>query len=673
LAARLVGNDLGNRLRANAAEAAADTLSGGASNDTLYGFGGADSLIGGAGSDHLDGGTGNDTLAGGAGNDRYYVDSLLDRIVESVAGGFDALFSNVWTDLRLAGALQVEGLVYTGVEAATLHGNDLGNNLASRSAADDTLEGGAGNDTLSGGGGADVLRGGTGDDVYLVGDGDLVEEVADEGIDSLRGTATSLAVGALATTVENLYYTGTAAASLVGNGFDNLMSGSTGNDTLTGAAGADSLVGGAGPDRLVGGAGDDRYWVDHLSDRVFETAGGGLLDVVFASSDASLARRANVEALVLQGSAWLAEGSTRNDILVGQAGDNLLLGGAGADTLSGLGADAVSTGSASDVVDGGDGNDVLLAVDFSSAAGARETSLLGGAGNDLYVLGTETGSCSGLDTGGTDTALLLASGSIEALQGVDNVYLLGANASLDARAREAIDRVLAALDPGAVFDGGAGVAANAVGNELANRIVGNALDNALWGRAGNDTLAGGAGRDTLVGESGTDSLVGGLGDDDYFLDAEDSVVELDGEGYDVLNSATITSLDGYAHVEGLLYLGTASVNLHRGVGNTSNDLLAGGSGQDTVAGYAGADTLAGGAGNDSLVGGNDDDVLAGRSRHGHAAWRRRRRRVARRCWRRQPAWRLGRRCAGGRGGRRPAPRRRIGGNRRRGDGRPAVG
>lgn len=642
-AARLVGNALGNALRASSTAATADTLSGGGGHDSLHGFAGDDSLLGGDGNDRLDGGTGNDVLAGGAGDDRYYVDSLADRIVESVKGGFDTIQSAVWTDLRLAGARQVEGLAYTGTAAASLHGNAMANALTSQSTGNDTLEGHEGNDTLSGGGGADVLRGGTGNDFYLVGAGDVVEEQEGEGIDTLQGTRTSLATSAFATTIENLLYTGAAAASLVGNALDNLMAGSTGNDTLSGAGGADSLVGGTGSDslvggdgddllyggglrgttiasgrvadastdRLVGGAGNDRYWIEDGLDRAIEAASGGTFDVIYATADASLAHHAYVEALVLQGGAWLAQGSTGNDVLVGHQGGNHLEGGAGADTLSGQSDVATAGGTQSDVVDGGSGSDVLLAVDFAGGTQAREALLLGGAGNDLYVLGTDTGNCSGFDSGGADTALLLESGSIEAIDGVENVYLRGASASLDARAQEAIARVYTALHPGGTFGGSFSAAADATGNALANRIVGNALDNALRGEEGDDTLIGAEGGDTLTGGAGTDSLVGGLGDDEYFLEAGDVATELEGQGYDVLNSASITTLDGLLHIEGLRYLGSASVNLHRGAANTSDDLLAGGSGHDTVRGHGGADTLSGGAGNDTVDGGAGQDHVQG--------------------------------------------------------------
>jgi Ca2+-binding RTX toxin-like protein len=44
-----------------------------------------------------------------------------------------------------------------------------------------------------------------------------------------------------------------------GNGLDNLIIGSAGNDTLNGGGGADTLVGGLGRDVLIGGAGADTF------------------------------------------------------------------------------------------------------------------------------------------------------------------------------------------------------------------------------------------------------------------------------------------------------------------------------------------------------------------------------------------------------------------------------
>jgi Ca2+-binding RTX toxin-like protein len=650
VAAQLKGNSLGNVIKSNSAATVNDTLYGGGGNDSLFSYAGNDSLIGDSGDDSLDGGTGNDMMIGGTGNDTYVIDAAGDRVFDYLNAGFDTIRSALFKDLRVAWTKDIEGLTWTNATtAATLHGNKLGNAITSLASGNDTLNGYEGNDTLEGGGGTDSLVGGLGNDQYRVSNNDVVKELVGEGIDTFVGAKTDISVttNLYSTTIENLFYTGSAASAIKGNALDNLLSGGTGNDTVTGGDGNDSLVGSTGGDSLSGGNGEDRlyggglvgfeeaggyvadavrdtlaggagnddYVIDSELDVISEATNGGTLDVVFSSIDNSLARYANVEALVLsQGSAaWFGQGGAGNDIIVGNGGSNYLDGGSGNDTLSGNGA---STGfGGSDVIEGGAGNDVLVDFDFNSfISGFEETSLFGGAGNDLYILGDSLGSYGGLDTGGTDTALLLATGSIEGLEGVENVILFGTGAPEDARAETAIDQIYRAVFNTDYTSSILVTSFNqgATGNLLANRITGNAQNNALLGLEGNDTLLGGEGNDTLDGGTGNDSLVGGVGNDLYDVIRGDIVVEAVGGGFDIVRSATLTSYAEFANVEGLSYAGTNNVSLDNGSGNTSNDYFEGGSGNDTLQGFGGNDTLDGGTlGNDSILGGAGNDSLVG--------------------------------------------------------------
>lgn len=57
----------------------------------------------------------------------------------------------------------------------------------------------------------------------------------------------------------------------------------------------------------------------------------------------------------------------------------------------------------------------------------------------------------------------------------------------------------------------------------------------LYGNGGNDTLDGGGGNDTLYGGKDNDTLRGGSGHDDYFVDAQDEIMDSDGSGSVTLN------------------------------------------------------------------------------------------------------------------------------------------
>ncbi len=233
----------------------------------------------------------------------------------------------------------------------------------------------------------------------------------------------------------------------------------------------------------------------------------------------------------------------------GTAGNDVLIGSAGNDTI-----------------DGGAGNDSL-------DGGAGADTMSGGIGNDTYYVDDAGDVVTELSGEGTDTVR----SSI--------TYTLTAN----------VERLT--LTGTAAIDG--------TGNALNNIITGNAGDNTLDGGAGNDrlfgmggddVLTGGTGNDGLNGGAGADTMSGGIGNDIYYVhDAGDVVIELSGEGSDVVNSIVDFTLGD--NVENLLLRGNGAID------GTGNDLA------NRIVGNAGDNSLSGGDGNDKLTGGAGSDVF----------------------------------------------------------------
>ena len=164
---------------------------------------------------------------------------------------------------------------------------------------------------------------------------------------------------------------------LDGGAGNDSLAGGDGNDSLVGGAGSDSLIGGAGVDSLSGGAGNDTYTVDSATDVIVEATGTGSgIDTVYASFNDTLG--ANLENLMLTGTALIGTGNAANNIITGNIGANTLSGGLGNDNLNGgIGNDSLTGGDGSDVLTGGAGKDVLM----------------GGGGSDTFDFNylTETG------------------------------------------------------------------------------------------------------------------------------------------------------------------------------------------------------------------------------------------------------------------------------------------
>ena len=114
----------------------------------------------------------------------------------------------------------------------------------------------------------------------------------------------------------------------------------------------------------------------------------------------------------------------------------------------------------------------------------------------------------------------------------------------------------------------------------------------LTGYAGADTILGGAGNDTLDGGTGRDSLTGGLGDDTYYVDYGDRIVELAGEGFDTVFTASTFVAPAGASIERVVATGSGAVAI---TGNGSAMDLVGNSGINTLDDGGGASTLSGGA------------------------------------------------------------------------------
>jgi Ca2+-binding RTX toxin-like protein len=613
------------------------TLSANVENLTLTGLGDINgtgnaldnTITGNSGINTLDGGAGDDTMIGGAGNDTYIVDITGDVVREEsgAESGIDLIKASVTYTL----SAHVENLELTGTYNLGGTGNDLNN----------TITGNSGNNSLDGGAGADTMIGGAGNDTYIVESAsDVVDEVANEGTDTVQSSVNYT----LGDNLENLTLSGGATSGagntsnnvLIANNNGNTLSGLSGDDTLTGGTGKDTLDGGEGTDSMAGGSGDDTYIVDNAKDVVTEVSGVGAgTDKVQSSVNYTLGD--NLENLTLSGGATSGAGNTSNNVLIannngntlsGLSGDDTLTGGTGKDTLDGgVGIDSMAGGSgddtyivdnAKDVVteESGAGTDtVQSSINYTLGVNLENLTLTGtatsGAGNgaDNIIIGNNAGVM--LDGGAGNDNITGGTGNDTLIGGVGSDILTGGGGTDTVSYSASSGAVLVSLATGVGSGGDAsddslsGIT-NLIGSSGADTLTGDAGNNYLTGNGSNDTLSGGDGNDTLDGGAGNDSMTGGTGNDTYIVDSTtDAVTEAANAGTDTVQSSVNYTLG--RDLENLTLRDTASA----GVGNELDNIIIGSNTASNLDGKSGNDSITGGTSNDILTGGLGNDTLDG--------------------------------------------------------------
>ena len=617
-----------------------------AQNDNL-----ANSLTGTAGRDLLQGFGGADTMNGGAGNDTYIVGT---GDVLSDTGGTDTVLSDVsWT---LADGF--ENLTVTGTAASLLTGNNArqllagnsGNNFFNPRGGDDTIQGGAGNDQVTLGGGrvpsygSKVIDLGAGFDRLDFSGFAKSAIVVDLAAGTLVGGGTGGAGNAQLISIE----------TVVGDAFDDRISGSAAAETLNGGGGNDTLDGRGGADMLTGGLGTDTFAfsttpgganVDQVTDFVSATdklsfdnavftglggagsftagdprfvAGAGVTTaqdandrLIYDTSTGHLfydadGTGAGVPQLVatLQGAPAL----TATDINVtGQVappppppggateGDDSLTGTEGNDSINGLGGN--------DTIDGRGGNDTLN-------GGPGTDLVLGGAGDDTLI----------------DTDLVAAGAAPDTLDGglgndtydlhTDNFFPFPPTVLRDAGG---VDTVLA--EGFTLPEGFENLVLFAHDTDVGVRGTGNSSNNVITdGRSGESghTMDGADGDDTLIGGFAGDVFTFAAGSGNYGNDSVDGgptggIFDFDVLSFEGARSAVVVDMrTGIATGGGLAGSGSVAFTDIEGVtGSAFDDRLTAYDASSGASFFRSGASLGGGGGNDTLIGGLSDDAISG--------------------------------------------------------------
>lgn len=442
----------------------------------------------------IDGSDGKDLIPGRRGSDVITAGSGDDVVIDD--GGNDIVQGGAGNDTLFTGA---------------------DNDFINAGPGDDYVQTGLGNDIVFGGDGNDAIFLQQGNDIAFGGAGD--ELIAgEEGNDLLSGDAGN-----------DQLFGGGGADGLFGRDGDDQLFGMAGDDQLDGGDGNDLLDGGPGADSMKGGAGDDAYVVDDEGDDVIEVddagrdSGGN--DTVKTTLNGYRLGKQTEHLELLDARQSLSPQSGHGNAL-----SNRINGNREANTLYGYDGD--------DLIDGGTNAD----------------NMVGGRGNDLYIVDNAGDRVIEIEGEGVDT--VKASVSYQLSQNAENLQLTGSGAI------------------------------NATGNALDNQLSGNAAANVLDGGAGADTL------------------VGGAGDDTYGVDHDgDLVIEQANDGIDTVIASRDWGLG--ANLENLLLTGSADL---QGFGNQLDNLMRGNRGSNLLRAGAGNDLLAGAAGNDGLDGGDGDDT-----------------------------------------------------------------
>ncbi len=478
----------------------------------------------------------------------------------------------------------------------------------------DQLNGNGGADSISGGSGNDMLTGGSGNDTLDGGDGNDTASylnVTDSAGVPTHGATVNLLTGTATDnwgntdtliSIESLFGSDFADTFTMGNvasvGSSNTAYGLGGNDTinggtpgeyLDGGAGNDSIFGNGGDDQLIGGAGNDMLDGGTGTDTaVYFTAPAGVT-VNLALGTASDGQGGTDTLISIEN----AQGTTANDVLIGNGGNNKLEGAGGNDRLEGGGGDDELTG---DIVAGGPGNDTFVVTmgggndtvnDFQNGFDKIDvTAVTSSPGN---VIWTQDGADAivAFTIPGVGT-IRLKNTSVSALDASDFVF--APPSSLTVTWRDATT----SIDMNALTFS----AFTTVTNTSSTSFRWNASDGSFWTVTGTGFAYDGSNHPTAGTITSIDGTSAGGVPNLLVTGASMSASQFSG---------WVTSNNVFAFLSNGL-VGNDTVS-----GNAQNDTLSGFAGADTLNGGSGNDSLHGGAGGDTLNGGDGDDWLRGES------------------------------------------------------------
>jgi Ca2+-binding RTX toxin-like protein len=532
------------------------------------------------GTDTLTSNTGVDTLVGGSGNDTFVINNSGDVIQDTSTTATNIAKSAVSYSL----AANVNTLTLTG--SARLVGTaNGGNDSITGNSGADTLVGGSGVDTLVAGTGITTLVGGSGNTTFVINNAsDVVLDTYTTSTNTLRSSVTYI----LPTDVNALILTGTAALKGTAN---------AGNDTLTSNTGVDTLVGGAGNDTFV---------VNNASDVVQDTSTTASNSI---QTTVNFSLPVNVNTLTFTGSKALhGTGNAGNDSMTANTGADTLSAGNGTDTLV-----SSATGTAIDSLVGGTGNDLFIVnysgdiVNVGATHGAdtiQSSVNYTDAANVANLVLTGTGALTG--TGSATTASrITANGGADTLSAGTAVVTLIGGAGNDTFVINSTSDIVQDTTTTT-----SNVLSSSVSYTLptnVNRLVLTGTG-ALVGTANsaNDTLSANTGADMLVSGTGVDSLVGGTGANLFIVNNASDIVNVGAShGVDTIQSSV--SFTASANVANLTLTGTAAL---LGTGNSLAGTITANTGNDTLTAGSGADTLIGGTGTDVFVVNSASDIVS---------------------------------------------------------------
>jgi Ca2+-binding RTX toxin-like protein len=396
------------------------------------------------------------------------------------------------------------------------------------------------------------------------------------GVPVLHNVTVSSGASAVASGGVDIIFGGSADDTINGGAGNDVLYGGGGNDTLSGAGDNDILTGGAGNDTLDGGTGTNTATYSGIvTDYIFTLNANGSVTVADQRTDSSDGTDTdiNIQNYQFGDGAVLTQAQLPFAVITGTAGNDTLTGSATANSgqlILGLGGnDTLTAGTGGNTtLDGGDGDDTLRDAGIAAVASIVDT-MIGGAGNDTYVV-----------TRANDVIVEQLNAGTDVVSTNLGTYVLPDNVE------------------NFVYTGTTGVTA-----------TGNALANTFSGFKGTSALNGGDGTDTAV-------FTGLISQFTSHSNPDGSVTLVDTSAGSPNGTTTFTKFELFQFSDGLVLTAAQLASPTIVNGTTGNDTLTSTISGAIISGLGGNDTLTAGANNQVLDGGPGTDSLRDNGKSG---------------------------------------------------------